>query len=337
MKKLKTAIIGCGNISGVHVNAINKSNKAELVAVVDIIEERAKKAAKLHDCKYFTDYRDLSKMDLDVVHICTPHFLHYPMAVDMLESGFNVLVEKPLAITVKQAAEMIETAAINGQRLGVVYQNRFNENALLVKKIIAEKIYGNILGIRGFLTWCRDKKYYQQDKWRGYYKTEGGGVLINQAIHTLDLLSWFVGDVRAIKGHVDTRVLNDIIEVEDTAEATIYYENGVVGLFYASNCFATNSPVEIEISFEKGSLKLIGDNLLITGDGKEYYNMKKKSSKYKSYWGNGHLKLIEGFYSDIIEDKEENIIKGEEGLKTLQLIEGIYTSSRTGNKYILNK
>lgn len=336
MEKLKTAVIGCGNIFKVHGDVIKKSKKAELIAVVDIKEERANKAAKIYQCRYFTDYKELFNIDLDVVHICTPHFLHHPMAIDMMESGCDVLVEKPLAISVKEASEMIATAQKTKQRLGIVYQNRFNENALYVKRIINEKRLGNILGIKGIVTWFRDKEYYQQDKWRGYYNTEGGGVLINQAIHTLDLLRWFVGDVKAIKGNIDTRVLKDIIEVEDTAEATIFFENGVTGLFYATNCFASNSPVEIEIIFEEGSLKLIGDKLLINENGDEYYNMNKKGAQYKAYWGRGHERLIEGFYSDILEGKENYTVKAEEGMKTLQLIEGINSSSRTGDKYFIN-
>ncbi|NLM96814.1 MAG: Gfo/Idh/MocA family oxidoreductase [Halanaerobiaceae bacterium] len=335
MKRLKVGIIGCGNISGVHADAVRKSQRAELAAVVDIVEERAKRAGEKYQCPYFTDYRDISNIGLDLVHICTPHYLHHSMAIDMMEAGLDVLVEKPLAVNTAEAEKMLRTAEKTGRKLGIVYQNRFNENALAVRRIIDEKRYGRILGIKGVLTWFRDKAYYQQDQWRGFYKTEGGGVLISQAIHTLDLLCWFAGDVEAVKGSIDTRVLEEIIEVEDTAEAVIYFKNGVTGLFYASNCFASNSPVEIDIVFEKASLKLIGDRFLLKDYGEEIYRQDGKKTEYKSYWGQGHERLIEGFYSDILEGREGNIIRAEEGLKTLQVIEGIYSSSRSGEKYFL--
>lgn len=337
MAKLKTAIIGCGNIYRVHADVISKIEVADLVVVVDIKENRAKEAARLYGCNYYKDYKELLNTDIDVVHICTPHFLHSSMAIKLMEAGIDVLVEKPLALNVKQGLEILKTTKNTGQRLGVVFQNRFNENSLRVKKILEDGSLGRIIGIKGIVTWFRDKDYYLQDKWRGRYETEGGGVLINQAIHTLDLLQWFAGEVKAVKGSVDTRVLDEIIEVEDTAEATLYFANGAIGLFYSTNCFTSNSPVEIEIHCEGGMLKLTGGELKITASKNDLGFSEEKDVQYKSYWGSGHQKLIEGFYRDLIDNTDKNTINGEEGIETLRLIEGINYSSENSEKYFLNR
>ncbi|SIR31208.1 Gfo/Idh/MocA family protein [Halanaerobium kushneri] len=337
MKKLKSAIIGCGNIYKVHADALQELENAELKYVVDIREKRARNAAEGYNCDYIIEYEELLDKKIDVVHICTPHFLHSPMAVKFLEAGVNVLVEKPLALNYKEGNKIIETLSKSQTKLGVCFQNRFNNNNQQAKNILESGRLGKIKGIKGFVTWHRDQEYYLKDDWKGYYKTEGGGVLINQAIHTLDLMQWFVGPVKAIKGNVDTRVLNEIIEVEDTAEATLYFENGAVGIFYATNTFSQNSPVEIVIDCGKGSLRLFDDQLLIT-DNKESKSIINTTSggKYKSYWGNSHYKLIKTFYQDIIAGYYTETVNATEGLKTLELIQYINQSAINQKKCYLS-
>src|SRR5690554_994027 len=335
MNKLRSAIIGCGNIHEAHADSIKNNEDAELVAVVDIKENRAKRTAIKYGCKYFQDYLELKNLDLDVVHICTPHDLHVSMAINMMKNGYDVLVEKPIALNLKEANKMNNFSKKSGRRLGVVFQNRFNKNSQYVKKIIQKKEMGKILGIKGFVTWHRDKDYYLKDEWRGSYNTEGGGVLISQAIHTLDLIQWFGGKIDSVKGSRDIRVLDDIIEVEDTAEATLYFADNTVGLFYATNCFSTNSPVEIEIHFEKGIVRLIGNKLIVNNKEINFSDDKNRNDSYKNYWGYGHEKLIDGFYKDILHKTNLFTIDGSEGIKSLKLIEGINISHKTGKKYDL--
>ncbi|MGP3778286.1 Gfo/Idh/MocA family protein [Halanaerobium saccharolyticum] len=337
MKKLKTAIIGCGNIHQVHADIIKNSDNTELEYVVDIKENRAKKSAEKYNCKYLTDYKDLLDKNLDSVHICTPHFLHSSMAIDFLNSEINVLVEKPLALNYKEAQKVIKADQNSSAKLGVCFQNRFNENIQRAREIIDSSELGELKGIKGIVTWHRDQNYYLKDDWKGYYKTEGGGVLINQAIHTLDLIQWFGGEIEAVKGNIDTRVLEDIIEVEDTADATLYFKNNAVGIFYATNGFSANSPVEIVVDFEKGSLRLFGDQLFVQKENEIKQFSEEKESKYKAYWGYGHQKLIESFYQAIINNNNKNLIKAEEGIKTLELINKINNSSKKRKKYYLNQ
>lgn len=334
MDKFGAAIIGCGNIHRVHAEAICNSSYAELLAVVDNNEERAKYSAQLYKCRYYTNYKDMLKDDnIKVVHICTPHYLHVPMAIDSVNSGKHVLTEKPVGMNVEEAYRMIETAEINKRFLGAAFQNRYRENSIKAKEILENGELGKVYGIKAFVTWHRDEEYYTKSSWRGKYVTEGGGVMINQSIHTLDLMQWLVGEVESVKGHVDTRVLDKVIEVEDTAEATLFYKNGAIGIFYATNCYARNSGVEIEISCDKGILKINDNELILIKDGISNIiinsNEKNKDGNiYKSYWGNNHHKLIEQFYNCIKEGKADGYITAKEGIESLKVIEAIYKSSK---------
>lgn len=333
MSKLRVAVIGCGNIFPVHADAIAANTDAELTAVVDIDKEKAVKAAEKYHCDFYEDYHQLiTKEDIDVVHICTPHHKHASIALDFLKAGIDVLTEKPLAIDARQAEEMIATAREYDRSLGVVFQNRFNENVLKAVEILSEGNLGKINGVKGIVTWFRDTDYYQQAEWRGKYSTEGGGVLINQAIHTLDLLQYFAGEVKAIQGNIATRCLGDVIEVEDTADATIFFESGAVGIFFATNCFSSNSPVTIEIDCEKGRLILEGGKLLVEADENCQEYSDNNCSEYKSYWGYGHKTLIDGFYRDVLEGTDKYIVTGQEGIKSLRMLEAIYKSSKSGKR-----
>lgn len=339
MKKLKAAIIGCGNIYPLHADALIKKQNVQLEYVVDIKKNRAIKAADKYNCDFLIDYTDLLDKKIDVVHICTPHFLHAPMALKFLKADINVLVEKPLALNYDQAKQMVSAAKKSNAQLGVSFQNRFNENNQQAKKILESGRLGKIKGIKGLVTWYRDKEYYLKSDWKGKYKTEGGGVLINQAIHTLDLIQWFGGTIKAIQGNVDTRVLNKTIEVEDTVDATIFFESGFNGIFYATNNFSCNSPIEIVVNCEKGNIRLFDNQLLIKETNKkeeQLNNFKEKNDKsYKTYWGYGHQVLIDAFYSDLFNKTQKNTITAAEGSKTIELIKGINFSSKNRKKYYL--
>lgn len=338
MKKLNAAIIGCGAIHQIHADAIQSSEHAQLYAVADIDEQKASKAGSQYHCKYYTDYKVmLENENIDVVHICTPHYLHAPMAVDAVKAGKHVLVEKPVALNVQQALHMLEEVKKHDRFVAVSFQNRYNNTSVKVKEILDSGQLGKILGIKGIVTWHRDVPYYTESGWRGRFETEGGGVLINQAIHTLDLMQWFGGEVEAIKGHVDTRVLDQVIEVEDTADATLYFKDGAVGVFYATNCHTTNSPVEIEIHCEKGTLRIVDGELLMLQDGrKECIASDHHNGAYKDYWGTSHKKLIDHFYQCILEQDEEDYITAEQGIEALKLLKGIYDSSSKGEKMKIN-
>ncbi len=331
--KLRTAIIGCGSIHHTHAKALRMMDNAEIVVVADIREDRAKASAEENGCEYVTDYKELiARQDIDVVHICTPHYLHAPMAIDMLKSGKNVFCEKPMSITVEDAKAMIEAEKSSGKKLGICFQNRYNNTSRRMKELISSGEAGKILGARAQVTWHRTPEYYTESGWRGSWKTEGGGTLINQSIHTLDLLQWVCGPAVSIKGKTDRFLLGNTIEVEDTAMANLMFANGANGLFYATNCNAIDDRVEVTVYCEKATLSLRGEELTVSWkDGKtEQVSNKAVLVGEKSYWGSGHLVAIRDFYR-CVQEGESFPIPPTEGIHAISLLQGIYESEKKGD------
>lgn len=332
---LGIGLVGCGAISGTHMKAIKMNSKAELIALCDVKEEYVKELAKSEGCLAYTDYKDLiANPNIDIIHICTPHYLHSSMIQEAVSAGKHVLCEKPIVMNMEHGKELLDMD-MGEQKVAVCFQNRFNNSSVIIKSYIQDEKLGSLLGLKGYVTWYRDEAYYEDSLWRGDFKTEGGGVLINQSIHTLDLLQWFGGEMSWIKGSASTRVLNQVIEVEDTSDATIQFGNGVRGLFYATNCNVVNSPVELEATFEKGTLRLFNNKLFcITEDGMEELSTEGIKEGEKSYWGKSHNRLIDAFYTAVIEDSDQ-YIDYKEGLKAIKMIKGIYASK--GNNQISMK
>jgi len=339
MERFGVAIIGCGAIHNVHVDAIRNNSLGSILWFVDIQEDRAKASAQKYGGNWCTDYRKaIEDPKVDVVHICTPHYLHAQMAIDAVNAGKHAFVEKPVATNLELARLMAQAAKKNNKAITVCFQNRYNPTSIKAKEVIESGELGKIKGIKGLVTWYRDPEYYTSSGWRGRFDTEGGGVLINQSIHTLDLMQWLAGEVEYIQGNVATRVLSDVIEVEDTADATLFFKNGAIGIFYATTCYTDNSPVEIEIHMEKGKLRIYDGKLEKIQDGKFEVLVDENSdvSPYKSYWGMSHSTLIREFYENIMSGNRNELIPVEEGMISLRLIEGIYKSSSTGNKIKIN-
>ncbi len=331
MSKLNCAVIGCGRIFSVHADSIMKCADANLYAVCDSDKERAEEAAKKYQCKAFGDYKELLNDKLiDVVHICTPNNLHASMVICAMQLGKHVLTEKPMAVTVADAQEMIKVSKDTGKLLGVCFQNRYNTTSIKVKELLASGKAGRVLGGRAFMTWKRDREYYASDAWRGTWDQEGGGALINQAIHTLDLVQWFMGDVEKVEGSIHTRLLKDDIEVEDTGEATIVFKDGTVALFYASNNYCTDAPVSIELVCENAVI-VMNEELSIkykSGEIETVIDIDPATGA-KSYWGNSHKVLIEEFYHSIINGGTAQI-DGEQGIISLKMIHGVYGEANRG-------
>ena len=336
MSKIGVGIIGCGSIFGVHAEAVKKSGTAELKAVADIKASAAKEAAGRYGCDFYTDYRKMLKdPGIQAVHICTPHYLHASMAIDALKAGKHVLTEKPVAVNVEDAAKMAETARACGKHLAVCFQNRFNPTSVKAREVIDSGMLGKVKGIKGIVTWCRNEAYYTESCWRGDREKSGGGVLINQALHTLDLIQWFGGEVERINGHADTRCFHGIIDVEDTAEASIWFKSGARGIFYATVCFTDNSPVIIEIHCEKGSLLIWDGELYIIRDGKrELLACDQLATGEKAYWGLSHEKLIRHFYECLLNGTTDYISVPDAAV-SVEMVRGIYESSATGREYQL--
>ncbi|MCQ4088512.1 Gfo/Idh/MocA family protein [Saccharibacillus sp. JS10] len=335
--ELGAAIIGCGAIFVQHANALIHMEDVALKLVIDIDLEKARQQAEKYTCEAGNDYRSiLQRADIQVVHICTPHHLHAPMIEEFLAAGKHVLTEKPIAHTPEANASVQKAAAQSEAQLGVVFQNRYNESSRLIRETIDSGRLGSLLGLKGIVTWSRSPEYYTESDWRGKWETEGGGLLINQAIHTIDLLQWFAGgNPTKIKGSVTTDRLSDYIEVEDTAHANIEFSNGVRVLFYGTNSYMQNSPVELELVFEHGTLIQRQDRLFERSGGEETERGRQAPNAIgeKSYWGMSHRLLIEDFYNHLREDRPF-WLHAEEGSRALQIVHGIYAASSKQSKGI---
>ncbi|HBE14042.1 MAG TPA: gfo/Idh/MocA family oxidoreductase, partial [Clostridiales bacterium] len=265
----KIAIIGCGSISHSHVSAIQTGNLGEIVALCDTREDRIQGLlAKVPGAKTYTDYQVLlSETEANIIHICTPHYLHAEMAIASMQAGKDVYLEKPAAMDYEQGMEIVRVSEKTGKKVCVSFQNRLIESHLTLRKLIDSGEYGKVLGLKGIVTWYRGGKYYTDSGWRGEWETEGGGTLMNQSIHTLDLLYYFGGPVERVEGSVALRKNKGTIHVEDTAEATIWFKNGATAIFYATNCHVATNPIILEVVCEKASFSL-RDNKLYKTMGK---------------------------------------------------------------------
>lgn len=329
-KGYHVAIIGCGAISKNHLKALENVKNAACIAVYDVIRERADEVAGEYGIqKVYYDYKDvLEDMEIDVVHICTPHYLHAQMAVDAFEAGKNVLCEKPMALTREDARRMIEARNRSGLQLAVCFQNRYNEASVYIKKVMDSGILGRITGGRAQVTWDRKPEYYSTSDWRGTWEKEGGGVLINQAIHTFDLIQWLTFRIKTVEASLSTKRLKGVIEVEDTVDIMLTGEQGQRILFYASNCYVKNAPVELEIICEHGSIKMVGNEVTTNQDGT--ITSRDYSSGTvcgKDYWGSGHGFLIDDFYR-CLEEGVQFPVSGEEAFVSVELLEAVYRSGK---------
>ncbi|WP_248930066.1 Gfo/Idh/MocA family protein [Paenibacillus hamazuiensis] len=329
-KTFGAALVGCGSISGVHLKSFAGLELAELKVVVDTDEELAKRTAQQYGCDYLTDYRQLfHREDVQVVHLCTPHHLHAPLAVELLAAGKHVLTEKPMAQNKQAAASLLQAAAQNPNvQLGVIFQNRYNPASQRIKQFLDSGELGKLICMKGLVTWYRNENYYITP-WKGKWETEGGGVLINQSIHTLDLLQWFGGEIASIKGSISNDSLEGVIEVEDTAHALIQFKSGVRAIFYATNAYLQNSPVEVELVFEQGTLYMRGDYLYLRKGDQETMLCEPRVNDLgeKSYWGVSHAVQIRDFYEHLAAGKPF-WIDAREGVKALTMVLDIYESSR---------
>ena len=294
----RVGIVGCGGIAQVHAPVLMQLPETELIACADIRMERAQAMAEKFGCKAYASMEEMLENEkLDVVHLCTPHYLHTPMAQALAEKGIAVFTEKPPVISWEQWADLQEAA--KKVPLGICFQNRYNPNVKEAQRIMASGEYGKLLGARAFVTWKREAPYYTESGWRGTWETEGGGALINQSIHTLDLLVRLMGKPEKVEAHMANHHLQGVIEVEDTVDAYMVLD-GKPALFYATTAYSTNSPVLIELQLENAVLRMESDALEIHTKG----NVEKRTFQLpetlgKGYWGNGHFTCIADFYHSL--------------------------------------
>lgn len=328
MTKRRVAVIGCGDISVVHFAAIAGLPDAELVAVCDTDPERRAAASVAHGVPGYATHLELFDVAKpDVVHICTPHHQHAPIAIDALARGINVIMEKPLAHTREEGARVVEAAERGNAKIAVCFQNRYNLPVQAAHDLLTSGELGSVLGASATVMWHRNAAYYESRPWRGRWATGGGGLLMNQAIHTLDLLQWLVGPVTEVRGNASTRALDGVIEVEDTAELTLTHEGGARSVFYATLANAVNAPITVDIVAERGTLSLRGDLTVTHADGRvDVVKEREIAAGGRAYWGISHELLIQDFYARL-DDDEPFWIDPIEAQKTLEIIQDVYDQS----------
>lgn len=300
----RAAIIGCGGIAQVHAWALSQMENVEIAAFADVIKERAEQMAEKYTAGKAAVYTAweaiLEDYSIDVIHICTPHYLHVPMAVKAMQNGKAVFMEKPPAITRDQFSWLKQMKENYEGKLGFCLQNRYNRSTKEIDRVLSEGTLGGVKGIRAIVTWRRDEGYYETD-WKGSLTTEGGGALINQSVHTLDLCLRYLGSPVKTEASIANHHLQGVIQVEDTVEAWMENADGVRACFYASNGYGADAPVFLEVECEKGRVTLLDQNVVVTdAEGKlEIIDCKMVNSVGKSYWGNGHLLCIRDFYDSL--------------------------------------
>lgn len=319
MKK-NVCIVGYGAVGPVHAKALEHIDGAKFYAVCDIKESRRRLCMEEYQVLAYDDFdRMLLDDSIDSVHICTPHYLHFEMVKKALAAGREVVVEKPVTMTREQFAALKELKG--AEKICVILQNRLNTSVQKMKELVMSGELGCVRAAKGVLTWCRDRAYYESDPWRGKWETEGGGVLINQAVHTLDYFSYLISDVISVRANMCNYSLEDIIEVEDTFTASINLENGVKGLFFATNAYAENSAPYFEILFERGIARYM--------DGQLWVNQKLVAEDSaplmgKAYWGSGHNRLLKRYY------EEHQYFSIYDIENTMETMFAMYESARKG-------
>jgi predicted dehydrogenase len=350
MKKYKVGIVGLGKVAHLHAQALSEIKNAEFTAGCSRSMAKALEFCRSYEADPFDNLAQMVKeMELDLVIICTPHPNHLVPTVEALQAGAHVLVEKPLASTLQDCDAMIKAARKAERKLGVISQRRWYPPVLRVKKAIDEgKIGKPVLGTVNMLGW-RDEDYYNSDAWRGTWEQEGGGVMVNQAPHQLDLFCWLMGPIDEVYGHW-ANLNHPYIEVEDTALAIIKFKSGAMGNLIVSNSQKPGIYGKVQIHGENGAsvgAQTEGGAMFIAGMAPI------TEPPLNDLWTiPGEEKLLEKFtqedeelfekvdpmvyfirlqieeYLDALEKGREPLVNGEEGRKTVELFTAIYRSTR---------
>ena len=331
MNTLRVAVVGCGDIAAIHLDAILADGDVELVGVCDVDAGRRDAAATRAGCPGFADLTALlDAVTPDVVHVCTPHHHHADLAAQCLARDVSVLLEKPVAHSLAAGERLAMAAEDSTAVLGVCFQNRYNDTARALRELLDGGGLGRVLGGRASVHWFRDADYYARRHWRGRWATAGGGVLMNQAIHTLDLLQWYLGPVTDVRGTAATLALHGHIEVEDTAAMRLRHRTPageVTSVFHATNGHVENAPVTVEIVTEHARARLETDLTVAYDDGRvEVVRPASVAAGERAYWGASHGLLIEDFYRHVRAGKRF-WIDAPAALETLRIIDAVYDQS----------
>ncbi len=335
MKKLRFGLIGCGRISKNHFDAIAQISEAEYVACCDVVPERAEEAAQNYEISgVYADYKEmLRKEHLDAVSICTPSGLHPEIGIAVAEHKINVVTEKPMALSIQSADELINACDTHKVKLFVVKQNRLNATMQLLKKAIDKGRFGQIYLAQSNVFWQRPQSYYDSAPWRGTWALDGGAFL-NQASHYVDAMSWLLGNVDSVCGVTATMARN--IQAEDTGCAILHFSSGAIATINVTMlAFPKNFEGSITILGEKGTVKIggVAINKFEKWEFEEYDDDDRviTESNYQppNVYGFGHLPYYQNVVHSLLGKAEPNT-DGRDGRKSLEIVQAIYQSSKEG-------
>lgn len=350
-EKIRFGIVGCGVIGPTHAEAIKSLPDAQLVAVADIIPEKAQALAQKYEAKAYGSLDEmLEQEELDVVDVCTPSGMHGEHAIQVMRAGRHVIVEKPMEIKHERLDEMLRVQQQTGRKMAVISQHRFDDASVQVRKLIEEKALGRLVLANAAIPWWRSQKYYDSGAWRGTWELDGGGILMNQSIHSIDLLQWLMGRVKSIHAYTDTLVHR--METEDVAVAVLRFESGALGTITATTGAYPGVTTRIEVFGDKGSAVIENDHLgylhLARDDEEEagpYGGTAKKetdtrenantSSDPAALQTSTHALQIADMIQAIREDRNPHL-DGQNARHPVEIILGIYEAAHTGKEVHLS-
>jgi predicted dehydrogenase len=343
MAKVGFGIIGCGNIGPVHAQALAKVKNAKLVAVSDVVLASAQKLAGQYGADAYDDYRAmLARPDLDAVCLCVPSGLRMEIAIACAQAGKHILSEKPLEVSTARIDKILAATKKAGVLLGCIFQSRFADDTQYIRQALDAGRFGKLVLGDAYIKWYRSEAYYASGAWRGTRKLDGGGALMNQGIHQIDLLQWFMGPVKTVRAQT-TRAVHQGLEVEDLATAMLEFENGAFGVIEGSTAIWKGHPARIEIHGSDGTVAT-EDGKIVCWEFKKRLAIDKKiearmnrTSELGSGAGDplaalsyeGHRRQLADF-AEAIQTGRPPRIDGAEGRHAVALIEAIYASARTG-------
>ncbi len=339
---LKFALVGCGRIAKRHSEllGLGQIKNAKLVAVCDIDEAKAQKIAEQFKVPYFTDMDEMMQSeDIDVVSVLTESGNHAKHVINLAKYGKHIVVEKPMALTIDDADEMIKACADNNCKLFVVKQNRFNVPVVKLREALEQGRFGKLFMGTIRVRWCRGQEYYDQDAWRGTWAMDGG-VTTNQASHHIDLLEWMMGKVDSVFAKGTNALAN--IEAEDTMAVILKFRNGAIGVIEATTAIRPKDlEGSISILGSKGSVEIggfaVNKMLHWNFEDKKAQDdeiLEKYSVNPPNVYGFGHQAYYEHVVDSILNNKKQ-LVDGLEGRKSVELISAIYESMETRKEVFL--
>lgn len=337
-KNLNIGIVGCGTIADIHAQAIGNSELVEVRSFYSRSKERAQSAALKYGKKWTTDWDEfINDSGLDAVSICTPSGTHMDYGIKAAEAGKHVIIEKPIEVTLARAKQLIAACRESKIKLAVIYQSRFTPSIMWLKDQLDQGILGKLSMGDAYIKWFRSQEYYDSGDWRGTLALDGGGVLINQGIHTIDILQWFMGGVSTVFGNTGT-FTHDRLEGEDNAVAALRFKNSAIGVIQGSTSVQPAQARKVEIHGNRGSAILHGDEARIYLDEKV---LKPPVADQKKPAGSGSTSPLAGFsiephknqfeaIAGAIRRGEDPPVTGEKSLDSLAIVLSVYESSKTG-------